>query len=95
MNALESLIELRDRNASVGWLELQSRDTRTESLQRLRDLFGRHGGNCPVRVRFETKQANLVLHLRDQSDVPVQVMPSETLCDEVEQLFGRPVLFFR
>jgi hypothetical protein len=45
-----------------------------------------------VRLKLETGEVSVVL--RDSRNSPVCVLPSEALCEEVEQLFGRPVLTF-
>lgn len=93
-NKVESLTEVRDSRATHGVLTLRGSDDFEARMQPLIQLLGKHTGNCPVKVRIEMQTADVSLVLRDQQNVPVKVMPSESLCDEVEQLFGRPVLTF-
>jgi len=90
---LQSLIDLRDRKATQGLLTFSENDI-DERLDRLRNIFGKHSGNCPVKVKVRMESKEVWVDLKDKRDVPISVMPSETLCDEVEQLFGKPVLTF-
>jgi hypothetical protein len=47
-----------------------------------------------VKVRLQLDDGEVSIVLRDSGNSPVCVGPSEALCEEVEQLFGRPVLTF-
>jgi len=47
-----------------------------------------------VKVKIEVDGVEVSLMLKDKREAPVSVLPSEALCDEVEQVFGRPVLSF-
>jgi DNA polymerase-3 subunit alpha len=91
---MESLIALRDRSATQGLLLLTGRDDFETHLPRVQGVFQRHVGSCPVKVRLSLESGDVSVVLRDRSDAPVCVNPSEALCEEVEQIFGRPVLMF-
>ncbi len=91
---VESLIALRDRSATQGFLLLNAKDDIETRLPRVQSLFERHTGNCPVKVRLQLDEGEVSIVLRDSGNSPVCVVPSETLCEEVEQIFGRPVLSF-
>ncbi|MFM1846626.1 MAG: polymerase alpha subunit [Pseudomonadota bacterium] len=91
---IESLTALRDRNATQGLLVLKENDDYEDRLDALLGIFRKHAGSCPVKVRIEVEGLEVSLMLQDKRDAPVSVVPSEALCDEVEQIFGRPVLSF-
>jgi len=95
VNKVEALTALRDRSASLGVLSLKESDNYEERLGNLYQLFQQHAGKCPVKVRVEIEGAEVSLTLKDTRNAPVTVAPSESLCDQVEQLFGRPVLSFQ
>lgn len=94
VNKLESLTALRDKNATQGLLVLAEHDKLEERLDPLLTLFQRHTGPCPVKVRLEIEGAEVSVILKDRAQTTVSVAPSEALCEEVEQIFGRPVLSF-
>jgi DNA polymerase-3 subunit alpha len=91
---IESLTALRDRQATQGMLVLRENDDYEERLDALLNVFRKHAGACPVKVKIEVEGVEVSLMLKDKREAPVSVVPSEALCDEVEQLFGRPVLSF-
>jgi DNA polymerase-3 subunit alpha len=91
---MESLIALRDRSATQGYLLLNGRDNFENKLPSVQSIFQRHSGSCPIKVRLKLETGEVSIVLRDSQNTPVCVLPSETLCEEVEQLFGRPVLTF-
>jgi DNA polymerase-3 subunit alpha len=94
VDSMESLIQLRDRNATQGFLLLSGTDHFESKLPRIQSIFEKHVGTCPVKVRLKLEAQEVSIVLRDRSDAPICVLPSEALCEEVEQLFGRPVLTF-
>ncbi len=94
VDSMESLIQLRDRNATQGFLLLSGTDHFESKLPRIQSIFEKHSGTCPIKVRLKLEAQEVSIVLRDRSDAPVCVLPSEALCEEVEQLFGRPVLTF-
>lgn len=94
VDKMESLIALRDKNATIGVLRLTAEDLDRE-MAALQTLFRRHQGTCPVKVQLSLGEAQVRINLKDQRDAPVCVVPSEALCDEIEQIFGRPVLSFQ
>jgi DNA polymerase-3 subunit alpha len=94
VDSMESLIQLRDRNATQGFLLLNGGDNFENKLPRIQSIFEKHTGPCPIKVRLKLEQEEVSIVLRDGSNSPVCVLPSEALCEEVEQLFGRPVLTF-
>jgi DNA polymerase-3 subunit alpha len=94
IDKMESLIALRDRSATQGVLMLTGRDDIERDLPKVQSIFQKHLGTCPVRVRLQLDTGEVAMVLRDGSNSPVCVVPSEALCEEVEQVFGRPVLTF-
>ncbi len=91
---MESLIALRDRNATQGFLLLNGKDNFENKLPSVQTIFEKHSGTCPIKVRLKLETGEVSVVLRDSRNSPVCVLPSEALCEEVEQLFGRPVLTF-
>ncbi|NMC62204.1 MAG: hypothetical protein GYA55_03465, partial [SAR324 cluster bacterium] len=91
---VDSLLSIRDRSAKLGLLRLRGDDNFEEHLDQLMQTLNRYSGNCPLKVRIEVEDAEVSMVLKDHKDSPVRVMPSEALCNEVEQIFGRPVLSF-
>ncbi len=91
---MDSLLSIRDRSAKLGLLSLKGEDNFEEHLDDLMRVLQRFSGSCPLKVRIEVEDAEVSMLLKDRRDAPVRVMPSEALCNEVEQLFGRPVLSF-
>lgn len=91
---IESLIALRDKNATQGFLLLGENDDIEGHLPRLQGVFQKHPGTCPVKVKLVLKTGEVSVVLRDGGNAPVCVMPSESLCDEVEQIVGRPAMAF-
>jgi DNA polymerase-3 subunit alpha len=94
VDTMESLIKLRDRNATQGFLLLNSKDNFEAKLPTVQMIFEKHSGTCPVKVRLKLETGEVSIVLRDGSNTPICVLPSEALCEEVEQIFGRPVLTF-
>jgi DNA polymerase-3 subunit alpha len=94
VDTMESLIQLRDRNATQGFLLLNGNDNFEAKLPGVQSIFERHSGTCPIKVRLKLESGDVSVVLRDCRNTPVCVLPSEALCEEVEQLFGRPVLTF-
>ena len=94
VDKMESLIQLRDKNATQGFLLLNGEDNFEDKLPNVQDIFKNHAGSCPIKVRLMIDEREVSVVLRDGMNVPVCVLPSEALCEEVEQLFGRPVLTF-
>ena len=93
-STLETLLELRDRHATQGLLVFGSEDHLEDRLDELVEVLKRHVGTCPVKVRLNLEGQQVQMLLRDRNNAPVCVLPSEELCDRVEQLFGKPVLSF-
>lgn len=94
VDKMESLITLRDKSATQGLISLGEKDQIENHIDQLLEIFKMHSGPCPVKVKLSTPDAEVFVVLRDKKDVPVSVVPSELLCDSVEQIFGRPVLSF-
>jgi len=94
VEGLESLIDLRDRNARHGVLTFRDDDPFEEKLDLLVEIFQRYHGTCPIKVNLHLNGERVTVALRDQKQAPVCVQPSEDLCDEIEQIFGKPVLSF-
>jgi DNA polymerase-3 subunit alpha len=94
IDKMESLIQLRDRSATQGFLMLTGADDIDTRMPAVQSIFQKYSGTCPVKVRLQLDDGEVSIVLRDSSNTPVCVGPSEALCEEVEQLFGRPVLTF-
>lgn len=94
VETIESLISIRDRTARYGLLNLSIDDDLESHRERLVNILEKHKGNCPLKVRIDVEGRFLSLVLKDKRDAPISVSPSETLCEEVELVFGRPVLSF-
>lgn len=95
LESLSSLIEYREKHASCGILRLGENDPALEEkLERLSVILGRFQGDCPLKARIAVNGDELLMELKDQAQHPVRVQISEDLCDEVEQIFGKPVLYF-
>jgi DNA polymerase-3 subunit alpha len=94
IDKMESLIQLRDRSATQGFLMLNARDDIDTRMPAVQSIFQKYTGSCPVKVRLQLDDGEVSIVLRDSTNTPVCVGPSEALCEEVEQLFGRPVLTF-
>lgn len=94
IDKVESLLALRDKTASQGLLLVKEQDKLDEKLDKLLPVFRRFAGQIPVKVRVDVPGAEVMVALKDRRDTPVRVMPCEPLCDEIEQIFGRPVLSF-
>ena len=94
VDSLDSLIDLRDRNASLGILSFVERDSFEDNMDTLVEVLSSHEGTCPVKVKLSVDGKEVQMILRDDQELPICVTPSEELCDQVEQLFGRPALSF-
>lgn len=94
VDKMESLIALRDRSATQGLLLLSEKDDLERDLPQLLAIFKRHQGSCPVRARIQLHGGEVDVVLRDQGNTPVCVVPSEGLCEDVEQVLGRPAFSF-
>ncbi len=94
VNNIESIIALRDKTAKMGLLILKENDNFEAHMDRLISVFKKYQGNCPVKVKLELAGAEVSVSLRDRQALPVCVSASEGLCEEVEQMFGRPVFSF-
>ena len=94
VDTMDSLTTLRDRSARQGVLRLSADDQFDRHRERLLELLRKHTGRCPLQVRVETPSGDISISLKDRAERDICVVPSEVLCEEVEQLFGRPVLSF-
>lgn len=94
VESLESLVAMRDQKATYGLLSLGATDNISSQAEQLLSIFNRFAGNCPVKVSLDLEKEEVSFVLKTEQEAPVMVSPSEQLCEEVEQLFGRPVLFF-
>ena len=75
-------------------LLLKEHDQWEDHTEVLLKVLQKYPGNCPVKIRMKMSGAEISIVLKDRKDSPVGVVPSEALCEEVEQIFGRPVLAF-
>ena len=91
---MESLISLRDRSATQGFLMIGQADNIDVFLPRFQQLFSKYPGTCPVKVKIYLESGEVSMMLRDDKNAPICVQPCEGLSDEAEQIAGRPVLSF-
>lgn len=91
---LESLIDMRDRHATYAVILLTDKDQIEGKVSPLVSVLQRHAGTCPVKAQLAVNGEVLSLTLKDKNEAPICVQPSEELCEEVEQIFGKPVLSF-
>jgi DNA polymerase-3 subunit alpha len=94
VNSLEPLAAVRDRAAKIGVLNLTERDRFEERLPNILKIFAEHRGNCPIKVELMINGGKVAIALRDKSTAPVCVAASEAVCEQIEQVFGRPVFTF-
>lgn len=94
VDKIEALSALRGKSASFGLLTLSGKDGTKEQTKQLQLLFTKFTGSCPVKVQVQIEDSEVSLLLRDATESPIKVAPSDELCNQVEQVFGRPVLFF-
>lgn len=91
-NKIDSAIALRDRSAKEAVVMLLADHCSEDKLADLRELLRAHKGECPVKLVVKRPaHSETVLTLPKD----VKITPSEQLCDQVEQLFGEPVMTFR
>jgi DNA polymerase-3 subunit alpha len=95
VNEMESLTVARDKKAREGVLTLTDKDDFQGKIQSLITLFMRHPGQVPVYAKLKVAGDEVTVQLKNQKEMPILVAPSELLSDDVERLFGRPVLSFR
>ncbi len=89
---IQSAIELRDETAKEALLMLDARKCSEEKLAQLKSLLASHHGAIPVKLVIrKPAHSETVVALSEQ----LQVEPSEKLCNQVEALFGEPVMTFR
>jgi len=91
-NAIESAIELRDKSAKEALVVVDSERCSGQKLNQLKKLLAEHRGRCPVKliVRASAHSETII-----SLPAELQVEPSESLCNRVEELFGSPVMSFR
>jgi DNA polymerase-3 subunit alpha len=94
IDKIESLISMRDRSATQGFLVLAGSDDVEQVLPRFQNLFSLHPGTCPLKVKLALDTGEVLVVLKDAKNAPICVEPSEGLCEKAEQIIGRPVLSF-
>jgi DNA polymerase III subunit alpha len=94
LNKLEPLAKLREQKATQGLLAFTEADDIDANMDGLLQILNRYRGTCPLKASFKLDGQMVEIMLRDANNAPVSVMPSEDLCEQVEQLFGRAVLSF-
>ncbi len=93
VNEIQSAIALRNKNARQAVIRLNAKNCSSERLGKLRQVLGAHRGNCEVKLVVE-RASHSQTTIAIQKSL-VSVAASEELCNEVERLFGEPVLSFR
>ncbi|MEZ4753306.1 MAG: DNA polymerase III subunit alpha [Bdellovibrionota bacterium] len=95
IDSMESLIELRDKTATKGLIPfLDEVEDSEDKIPELKKLFVNFPGSIPVIAKVRDGQSVTDISLEYDDNQPVLVRPCEELCDGVEQIFGRPALFF-
>lgn len=90
-NKVESAIALRNNAAKRAVITLNTTQCSSEKLEELKKLLRNHTGECDVKlVLKKEKHSETVVGLPKG----IRVEPSESLSNQVEQLFGKPVLTF-
>ena len=95
VESMESIFDCREKSASKGVLRLRREEPTDERLKRIEQVFTQYPGTCPVELTIEHDVGDLAVQLRDENKNPILVQITEDLCDETEQIFGRPVLTFQ
>ena len=95
IEGLESLVEARDRRATLGVLNFNSGDDLKKHRDRFLGAISKYNGDVPLKASFTIDNQSVLFVLKDNDNRAVTVAPSEELCNEVEQIFGRPLLSFR
>ncbi|MCB0319737.1 MAG: DNA polymerase III subunit alpha, partial [Bdellovibrionales bacterium] len=90
-----TIIDFRQKSANRGVVWLSPEESNPEKLQLLQASLARYPGQCPVELWMNHEGVSIGLTLKDANHLPIQVTISEELCDEAEQIFGRPVLTFQ
>lgn len=94
VDKLESLIDLRNKNAKKAVLHLGVNDNILEYKDDLLEIFSEHEGGCPLTVRMASENEVLQVKLHDETKRAIGLEASEAICDKVEMLFGAPKLVF-
>jgi DNA polymerase-3 subunit alpha len=89
-NEIQSAIALRDKTAREAVIRLSQTDYDQKKLVKLQLLLSSYQGDCKVKLVVIKPQ-----HSETVISLDVSIAPSEELCNQVEQLFGSPVLSFR
>ncbi len=91
-NNIESLLAVREKTAKEAWVTLSAERCTAEKLERLKHVLREHAGACPVKLLLKNAAlSETILSLPQE----ISVEPSSELCNQIEQLFGEPVMSFR
>jgi DNA polymerase-3 subunit alpha len=91
-NSIESAIAMRDRTAKEAIVKIKADRASPERLGELKKLLSGHRGECPVKVILQLPElTETVISLPPD----MRIEPSERLCNQVEALFGEPVMVFK
>jgi DNA polymerase-3 subunit alpha len=93
VESIEPISVVRSRVATRGLLVLRGDEITRERADTLARVLLESPGNCPVGLKIELPIGSCVLGLF-RGGSKVLVIPSELLCERVEEIFGRPVLQF-
>lgn len=89
---IEALAKVRARSAKRVEIRLQVERLSRDDLATLRELVGRHSGDCPVFLRLSRPpRLESLIAVDDQ----IRVHPSEQFIENVEQRFGRGSVLLR
>lgn len=89
---VESVLSTRDKSASMAIMEIKANECSEDFFKRLEPIFKKHNGTCPVLVSVE--EVKMSVQLKNEYSQPICVRPSEILCEEIEEIVGRPVFTF-
>jgi DNA polymerase III subunit alpha len=92
IQSAERLVDIERRAATKGIVYLKTHDT--NHIEALIALFSLNKGHCPVYAVVDIMDEGESIELRDSTNTPIRVAPTEFLLSECEKLFGRPALKF-
>ena len=79
----------------MGILNFNSGDDLKKNRERFLGAISKYNGDVPLKASFTIDDRSVLFVLKDDDNRAVTVAPSEELCNEVEKIFGRPLLSFR
>ncbi len=94
VDQMESLADIRSRGAKAGIVIFRVDDDIVVRAKRFSEIVRGFPGSCPLQLRLQLREGTCVITPRGEGGAPITVAPSEELCDQLEELFGRPIIGF-